>query len=123
MIVDHRTYTVRPGSLRKYLKLYEEFGLPVQRRHLGEPFAYLTSDTGDVNSVVHLWLYESADDRMRRRAQLQSDPDWAAYLTKLGEFGYLERQETKLMIPASFAELPRPAQKSGERSDGTLPSA
>ena len=63
MLIDHRTYTVRAGTLRKQLALYEKHGLAHQKRHFGEPLAWLVSETGDVNSYVHIWVYEDAADR------------------------------------------------------------
>ncbi len=109
MLLDVRTYTVRPGTLRAHLKLYEEYGLPVQKRHLGEPFAYLTTETGDVNTFLHIWLYQDAADRARRRAAMQADPDWISYLQRSAEAGYLVSQRNQLMVPASFAPITRPA--------------
>ena len=107
MLLDHRTYTVRPGTLRKQLALYEKFGLAAQKRHFGEPLAWLVSETGDVNSYVHIWVYEDAADRSRRRAAMMADPEWLAYIEKNAETGYLLKQESKLMSPASFAPLRR----------------
>ena len=63
MLLDHRTYTVRPGTLRKQLALYEKHGLAAQKRYFGEPLAWLVSETGDVNTYVHIWVYEDAADR------------------------------------------------------------
>ena len=40
MLLDHRTYTVRPGTLRKQLALYEKHGLAAQKRYFGEPMAW-----------------------------------------------------------------------------------
>ena len=74
MLIDHRTYTVRAGALRKQLALYEKHGLAHQKRHFGEPLAWLVSETGDVNSYVHIWVYEDAEDRNRKRAALFKDP-------------------------------------------------
>ena len=37
MIVDLRTYTMIPGRLNAWLKLYETDGYPIHVRHLGEP--------------------------------------------------------------------------------------
>ena len=34
MIVEHRTYTFRPGTVDGWLKKYEAEGLPIQKRHL-----------------------------------------------------------------------------------------
>jgi hypothetical protein len=72
MLLDHRTYTVRVGTLKKQLALYEKHGLAVQKRYFGEPLAWLISDTGDVNSYVHIWMYEDAADRNRKRTALFS---------------------------------------------------
>jgi hypothetical protein len=48
MLIDHRTYTVRAGCLRKQMAFYEKHGLAIQKRHFGEPLAWLVSETGDV---------------------------------------------------------------------------
>ncbi len=107
MLIDHRTYTVRPGTLRKQLALYEKYGYAAQKRHFGEPLAYLVTETGNVNSYVHIWAYEDAADRMRKRAAMMADPEWQAYIEKNAEAGYLLKQETKLMTPAPFAPIRR----------------
>ena len=75
MIFDHRTYTCKAGTIHKQLKLYEEHGWPVQVRHLGEPVLYGITETGPLNTYVHVWVYEDAADRARRRAAMQADPD------------------------------------------------
>lgn len=107
MLVDHRTYTVRPGTLRKQLALYEKHGLAAQKRYFGEPLAWLTSETGDVNTYVHIWVYKDAADRTAKRTALFKDPEWLAYLDMNAEAGYLIKQESKLMSPAPFAPINR----------------
>jgi hypothetical protein len=107
MLIDHRTYTVRPGTMAAQLKLYEEFGITAQKRHLGEPLAYLITESGEINTFVHIWVYKDAADRATRRAAMQADPDWQVYIKKTGEAGYLIKQENKLMTPASFAPIKR----------------
>lgn len=108
MIVDHRTYTVRPGTLQAQLALYATYGLEVQTRYQGPPLAFLVTETGELNTYVHLWVYEDAGDRMRRKAELNADPAWLTYLEKAAAAGYVVRQETKLMVPAAFAPLVKP---------------
>lgn len=102
MLIDMRTYTCRPGMLPKLLKLYEEFGMAPQTRHLGQPIAWMTTETGNVNQFVHIWAYENAGDRERKRAAMEADPDWQAYKAKSAELGALESQENRLMKPAQF---------------------
>ena len=50
MLFDVRTYTCRPGTIRKQMALYEEHGLAVQTKHLGPPVFYGLTETGDVNT-------------------------------------------------------------------------
>jgi hypothetical protein len=107
MLLDHRTYTVRAGTLRKQMALYEKHGLASQKRHFGEPLAWLVSETGDVNTYVHIWVYEDVADRAKRREALFKDPEWLKYIEMNAEAGYLIKQESKLMSPASFAPIKR----------------
>ena len=107
MLIDHRTYTVRPGTMPQQLKLYEEFGLAAQKRHLGEPLAYLVAESGELNTYVHIWVYKDAADRATKRAAMAADPEWQAYVQKNGEAGYLIAQKNSLMTPAAFAPINR----------------
>jgi hypothetical protein len=107
MLVDHRTYTVKPGTMAKQMALYQEYGLAPQKKHLGEPLAYLITESGEVNTFVHIWVYKDAADRAARRAAMGADPDWQAYLLKTGEAGYLISQKNNLMTPAAFAAINR----------------
>ena len=43
MIVDVRTYNIIPRKMKTYLNLFEQYALPIQRRHLGDPLGYITS--------------------------------------------------------------------------------
>lgn len=107
MLLDVRTYTCRPGTIKAHLALYEQHGKGPQTKHLGPPFAYLVTETGDVNQYVHIWLYENAADREQRRAAMWADPDWLAYTKKSAEFGALVNQENKLMKPVDFFPIER----------------
>ena len=102
MLFDVRTYTCKPGTIKRHLALYQQMGLGPQTRHLGQPFAYLTTETGNVNQFIHIWAYENAGDRERRRAALWADPEWLAYTAESAKLGALEAQENRLMTPADF---------------------
>ena len=108
MLVDHRTYRIKPGKMQAHLDLYEQYGFGPQTRHLGKPLAYMFAESGDLNTIVHIWVYEDATDRAKRRAAMASDPDWQAYLKKSADAGYLESQTTKLMLPTKFVPLAKP---------------
>ncbi|MEO1016428.1 MAG: NIPSNAP family protein [Pseudomonadota bacterium] len=102
MIFDMRTYTCKAGTVAKQMKLYEEFGLKAQTRHLGQPVFYGITETGPLNTYTHIWAYESAGDRETKRAAMQADPEWQAFLAKSAEAGNLLSQENRLMNPAPF---------------------
>ena len=100
MLYDHRTYTCKPGTIRKHLDLYVQHGYAAQTRHLGQPVLYAITDVGDVNQYVHIWAYEDAADRTKKRAAMQADPAWQEYLRVSGEAGWLLSQENKILLPA-----------------------
>jgi NIPSNAP protein len=54
MIVEFRTYHVKPNKMLRELDLYEKHELTPQLRHLGSPLAYLYGESGDINTAVHL---------------------------------------------------------------------
>jgi hypothetical protein len=109
MIYDLRTYTCRPGTLKAHLGLYGKHGYPVQKLHLGEPLLYAVTETGPLNSFVHLWAYESAADRESRRTAMEADPDWIAYRRMSSDAGFLVAQENRLLSgPADFLVTDRP---------------
>ena len=80
MIVDHRTYTLRPGSLPEYLAKYEEMGLKVQIKHLGRLAGYFFTEIGPLNQIVHIWAYESLAERDERRSLIitSSPATWSS---------------------------------------------
>ena len=109
MLLDVRTYTLKPNSLNAHFALYEKYGKGPQTRHLGQPLAYLKTETGDPNEYVHIWVYQDAADRAARRAAMQSDPEWLDYTKRSAELGALIRQQNKLMTPVDFFDFKRPA--------------
>jgi hypothetical protein len=107
VIVDHRTYKVKPGTLPQQLAIYEKYGFPVQLKYLGKPLAFLTAETGELNTMIHLWAYESAADREQRRAAMAADPDWGVYVKALADAQLVVDMRTNLMVPTSFAPIKR----------------
>lgn len=107
MLIDVRTYVAKIGMLPKHLELYKTYGFAVQCRHLGNPLAILTTETGHQNEYVHMWVFESAADREQRRGALAKDPEWQDYLKKARELGALIRQDNRLMTPVEFAAVNR----------------
>ena len=107
MLLDVRTYTCRPQTIKKHIALYEKMGKTPQTRHLGQPLAYMTTETGNVNQYLHIWVYVDAADREKRRAAMWADPEWVAYIEESAKLGALEAQENRLMTPVPFFPIKR----------------
>ena len=103
MIVEMREYTLHPGKVPEYLQLYEREGLAIQREILGHLVGYYATDIGpSVNQVVHLWAYESFQDRDERRGRLLAHPGWQSYVQKVRPL--ILEQQNRIMRPAGFFE-------------------
>jgi hypothetical protein len=104
LIVEERIYTLQPGKVPEMVRLYGEEGLPLQIRHLGRFIGYFTVEAGgNVNQVVFMWGYESAQDRAVRRERLAKDPEWQQYLQKVTPL--LVKQENRLLKPTEFSPI------------------
>lgn len=101
MIVEQRTYTLKPGTIGEWLKRYQEEGLAIQQSHLGTLVGYFSTETGELNQIVHMWAFEDYADRDRRRATLKADKRWSAYLAPL--MPNIVAQESRFLIPAPFS--------------------
>jgi hypothetical protein len=104
MFVDERIYTLHAGQVPVFLKLYEEEAMECQVSILGKMVGYYFTDIGPLNQIVHMWGYESLDDRFERRKLLQALPIWQAYAQKMRPL--VVNVENKLLVPAPFFEVP-----------------
>jgi hypothetical protein len=68
MYVEERMYTLRPGAVPEYLRHYQNDGMKVQLKHLPHMVGYYSTEVGTLNMIVHMWAYESLDQRERCRA-------------------------------------------------------
>tara|TARA_Y100001970_G_scaffold39940_1_gene49217 strand:- start:181 stop:525 length:345 start_codon:yes stop_codon:yes gene_type:complete len=102
MIVEQRIYTLYPGNHQNYLKLYEEEGLDIQLEILGTLLGYYYTDIGNLNQIIHMWGYESLNERNIRRKKLFNNKKWLLYIDKVRPL--ILKQENQIMFPAPFFE-------------------
>ena len=103
MIVEERTYHVHTGKLPELVRLYAEEGTEIQQRVLGNLIGAFTVDIGDLSSIVQMWGYDSLAERERRRAELQADDAWKAFLPKIQPL--IHTQRNRILIPTPFSPL------------------
>ena len=105
MIVDHRTYTFKPGTLGKWLTKYEAEGLAIQKKYLGEFLGMFTTEIGNLHQVVFMWGYESLADRETRRATMEADPEWKRFIEEIWDLEAIQEQNIKMLRPVSFSPI------------------
>jgi hypothetical protein len=105
VIVELRTYTIKPLQVAAFLKLYEEMALPLQKQHLGRLIGFFVSEVGTLNQVVHLWGFDSLAERERRRKEMEADPRFESYRRALMDLDVIQRQETQLLRSATFSPV------------------
>ena len=102
MILEHRTYTFKPGTVDKWMKKYEAEGLAIQKRHLNRFMGVYVTEIGHLHQIVLMWSYDSLADREARRARLVADPEWKAFIADVWAMEAIQQQDVKIMNPAPF---------------------
>ena len=95
-----RSYTTVPGKSGEYLANYEARGKAIQMKYLGKMVGYYVTEVGPLNQIIHMWAYEDFADRAARRAAMQADPAWQAFLPDARAM--LASQESRFLNPAPF---------------------
>jgi hypothetical protein len=103
---EMRTYTYPSGELPKIMKVWEH-ALQV-RLQFGPVCALWYSEVGDLNKFIHIWPYQSLNQRMEVRDKSFATGLWPPSKKdiKEGGTGYgLVTQENKILMPSSFSPL------------------
>jgi hypothetical protein len=107
MIVEMRTYRVKPGSIPEVEK---RFGEALADRSKISPLgAFFHTEVGPLNRIIHCWPYENLGERAKKRADAAKLPNWPP---KMGEF--IEEMESKIINLAPFSP------KLGDRRLGDI---
>jgi hypothetical protein len=103
LIVEQRDYHVFTGKLNELVKLYEEEGIELQRRYLGNLLGVFTTDVGALSTYTSMWGYDSYGEREERRARLQADEQWRGFLARIQPL--IHTQQNRILIPTSFSPI------------------
>ena len=103
MIVEERTYTLKPDSIKKFLQLYETEGMEIQLQYLPRMLGYFVPEVGILHQVIHLWGYETFEEREHCREALHADPRWQAYAAKVRPL--FDKQENRIMRPMKWSPI------------------
>jgi len=96
MICELRTYTVKPGTLGDIVKAASTVSRDVRGDNFGKLEGYWFTEIGPLNQVMHMWSYNSFDERAKLRAELAKNPRWTSeYIPLIRPL--LVRQDVRLL--------------------------
>jgi hypothetical protein len=102
VIYEIRTYRIAPGSLAEVEK---RFGEAYQyRKKYSELTAFLHTEIGPLNEIVHIWPYRDLADRDRIRAEAAKDMNWNPGIQE-----FIREMRSEIIVPFSFVPEPRPS--------------
>jgi NIPSNAP len=103
VIVEQRDYHIHTGNLPELVRLYETEGILIQQEILGGLVGAFTTDVGALSTYTTLWRYDSYAEREEKRARLQDDERWQAFLRKVQPL--MHTQQNRILVPISFSPL------------------
>lgn len=105
MLIEERCYVLHAEHTpAMYFEAYRQSGaLDLQMQTLGHLLGYFVTEVGELNAVVHLWGYDSFEERARRRALLAAEPLWQDYLVKIRPM--LRSMNNRLLTPTDFSPI------------------
>ncbi len=96
MVIEVRTYQLKPGSVPEFEK---RFGEKLPERVKLSPLAALWhTEVGPLNEVIHVWPYDSMDQRTEVRAAAVKTGVWPPNNGEL-----LVSMQSEIYIPAPFS--------------------
>jgi hypothetical protein len=96
MIIEVRTYQLKPGSVAEVEKRFGE-GLPA-REKLSRLAALWHSEVGPLNEIVHIWTYDNLEQRAEVRAAAAKTGVWPPPIRE-----FIETMNSEIFIPAPFS--------------------
>jgi hypothetical protein len=103
VILEQRDYHVHTGKLPDLVRIYGEEGIAIQQEVLGGFVGAFTTEIGALSTYTSMWRYDSFAERETRRARLQADARWQAFLSKIQPL--IHTQQNRILTPTSFSAL------------------
>ena len=105
-IYEKRTYCVTVGKMSEVIGLYKTLGWPALEAggYSKKLIGYFTSDTGELHQLIHLWRFESDEDRRDHWKRLFDDKDFMAFAAQLRPL--VRTQANQLLLAAPWGPHP-----------------
>ena len=96
MIIEMRTYTLKPGSIAEVEKRFGE-NLPHREKH-SKLAAFWHSEVGPLNQIIHVWTYDNFEHRAAVRSASQKEGSWPPPIRE-----FITDMQSEVFLPAPFS--------------------
>jgi hypothetical protein len=100
-IYELRWYRAHVGKAGEWLELFKAV-LPTRDKYTRRVGLWQT-ESGQLNEVVHMWVYKDLNDRAASRARMAGDPAWQAFIAKSPAL--LQHMQSIVLIPVPHSPL------------------
>ena len=97
-IFEMRSYACKPGSIPQVMKRWEE-KIALREKH-SPCFACGYTFIGGLNRLIHIWPYESMEERARIREESIKSGDWPPNSQE-----FYQTLENKILVPSHFSHV------------------
>lgn len=101
MIIEVRTYQLKPASVAEVEKRFGE-ALPA-REKFSKLAAFWHTEVGPLNEIIHVWAYDSFEQRMEIRAAVVKAGVWPPPIRE-----FVVSMQSEIFIPAPFSPALEP---------------
>ena len=107
MLYELRIYHCMPGKLPAVVTRFETQTVKLFEKHGIQPVGFWTVAIGDSNADLYYMLkWDSLDERQKKFAAFQADPDWIAARNKSEEGGpIIASFSNSILTPTKFSAM------------------
>ncbi len=106
VIYEKRTYSVQVGQMPELVRIYSTHAWPaLDAGGFGKNLiGYFISDTGELHQLIHVWRFESDDERRAFWKRLYENSDFLAAVKQIRAL--IKTQDVQLMLAAPWGPHP-----------------
>jgi hypothetical protein len=100
-VYELRWYRAHVGRAAEWLEMFKAV-LPTRDKYTRRVGLWQT-ETGQLNEVVHMWVYKDLNDRAAARSRMAQDPQWQAFVAKSPAL--LQHMQSIVLVPVAHSPM------------------
>ena len=100
-VYELRWYRAHVGRAAEWLEMFKAV-LPTRDKYTRRVGLWQT-ESGQLNEVVHMWVYKDLNDRAAARARMAQDPQWQAFVAKSPAL--LQHMQAIVLLPVAHSPM------------------